>query len=289
MGKRFRWWQWGKGIGIAYLATCLTLYLAQERLIFRPVATIKITPADFKLAYQEVSIPIELKSNNHEKLFGWWIPAQGKAIGTILYLHGYNENIGVNITPSASLTQLGFNVLLVDYRGYGKSQGDFPSERQLYTDAEIAWNYLVKTRQILPKKIVIFGHSLGGAIAIHLATHHPEVSSLIVQSSFTSMLDVINDSWWSKLVPMQLLLTQKFNSIEKVSLLQMPVLYIHGSADRFLPATMSWALYTATSSNNKQLVLVNNARHGNSSREFNTPEQLEKIVRFIDRAIATKE
>ncbi len=287
MGKLVGWWRWGKWVALAYLSVCLSLYLCQERLIFKPQAAIKTTPADRNLAYQDVWVPVD-PTGGAEKLFGWWIPAQGKTIGTILYLHGYSNNIGTNLEPAYHLTQLGFTVFLVDYRGYGKSQGNFPFEKQLYADATAAWDYLVKTRKIAPQQIIIYGHSMGGAIAIDLAARHPEAGSLIVQSSFTSMSAMADRSWWFKLLPLQLLLTQKFDSLAKVRSLKMPVLYIHGTADRLIPAEMSRVLYKATPSDNKQLVLVANAPHENSSPEFNTPEQLETIIQFTKQALAAQ-
>jgi uncharacterized protein len=285
LGKLVGWWRWGRWVALAYLSGCISLYLCQERLIFQPQATIKTTPADRNLAYQDVWVPVD-KTGGAEKLYGWWIPAQGKTLATVLYLHGYNDNIGANLEPADDLTRSGFSVFLVDYRGYGKSQGNYPFEKQVYADADAAWNYLVKTRKIAPNQIVIYGHSLGGAIAIDLATRHPEAGSTIVQSSFTSMSAIAERSWWLKLVPIPLLLTQKFDSIAKVRSLKMPMLYIHGTADRLVPAEMSRALYTATRNDNKQLVLVTNAPHENSSPEFKTPEHLETIAQFIKQAIS---
>lgn len=265
----------------------MSLYLYQERLIFKPETTIQTTPAERNLAYQEVWVPVE-QTGGADKLYGWWLPAQGKTIGTILYLHGYSGNIGDNLTPAYQLTQLGFSVFLVDYRGYGKSQGKFPFERQVYADAEVAWNYLTTIRKISPKQMIIYGHSMGGAIAIDLATHHPEASSLIVQSSFTNLLTMAERSWWLKVVPLQLLLTQKFDSLAKVGSLKMPILYIHGTGDRFVPPEMSRSLYTASSTVNKQLILVINAEHKNSSPEFATPEHLETVTQFIKQNVALK-
>ena len=287
VGKLVSWWRWGKWVLLAYISLCLSLYLYQERLIFKPSTTIKHTPAEQNRAYQEVWIPVD-KTGGADKLAGWWLPAQGKTIGTVLYLHGYSGNIGENLTPAYQLTQLGFAVLLVDYRGYGRSQGSFPFERQVYTDAEVAWDYLINTRKVPPKQIEIYGHSLGGAIAIDLATRHPEASSLIVQSSFTNLLTIAQRSWWLKLIPVQLLLTQKFDSLSKVRSLKMPVLYIHGTADSFIPPEMSRTLYSDTPVANKQLILVANAEHKNSSPQFATPEHLETVTQFIRQNVRSK-
>ena len=248
-------YRWGRWPVLAYLLACLGLYLAQERLIYKPDLRIATTPADRDIDYQDVWIPVDKAGKTNDRLFGWWLPATiepslpvAKSKGTILYLHGYNQNIGKNIDPARTLNKLGYDVLLVDYRGYGKSSGKFPSERQLYADAEVAWNYLVKTRNIPPDRIIIYGYSLGGAIAIELATRHPGAASLIVQGSFTSMSAMVAISPWSKLFPMQLLLTQKFDSIAKVKSLKTPVLYIHGTADRYVPFTMMPLLAVPTNS-----------------------------------------
>jgi uncharacterized protein len=282
-------YRWGRLPVLAYLVACLGAYLFQERLIYKPELKLVATPADRDLDYQDVWIPVDKTGNTSDKLFGWWLPAtSGRSKGTILYLHGYNQNIGKNIDPARTLNELGYDVLLVDYRGYGKSSGKFPSESQLYADAQIAWNYLIKTRNIPADRIVIYGYSLGGAIAIDLATRHPEAAGIIVQSSFTSMSAMVATSPWSKLLPMRLLLTQKFDSIAKVKSLTIPVLYIHGTADRHIPFTMSRSLYAATTNPHKQLVMVANAGHWNYNEKFRSPENLTIIDRFMSGSIATK-
>jgi uncharacterized protein len=288
VGKLIKWWRWGRWVALAYLSGCLCLCLFQERAIYQPKAEITTTPADRNLVSQDVWLPTDPTGENPEKIFGWWLPAAGKATATILYLHGYNDNIGDNLEPATHLTQRGFNVFLIDYRGYGKSKANFPSEKQIYRDVEVAWDYLKYDRKIPAKKIVIFGHSLGGAVAIDLVTLHDDVGSVIVQSSFTSMADIIATSPWSKLVPIPLLLSQRFDSIAKVRSLKMPVLYLHGAADSFVPHAMSRALYTATGSEKKQFILVANAKHENSSKEFNTSEQIDEISEFIHQSIASK-
>ncbi len=157
-------------------------------------------------------------------MYGWWISSQGKRLGTILYLHGNSDNIGGNVDRAYQFAQMGFSVLLVDYRGYGKSQGDFPSEKQVYADARAMWDYLTQQRKIKPEQIIIYGHSLGGAIALDLAaSKQPKAAGAIVQNSFTSMSAMADRRWWYKIVPISLLLTQKFDSLSKVPSLRIPV------------------------------------------------------------------
>ena len=150
----------------AYLSACLYLFVEQKRFIFFPTATLETTPAAFNLLYQEVWLPVETKGGKVERIHGWWIPGKGKQ--TLLYLHGNGINISANVSHAYRFHQLGFSVLLIDYRGYGRSEGNFPTETAVYQDAETAWNYLVKERKIAAKDIFVYGHSLGGAIAINL-------------------------------------------------------------------------------------------------------------------------
>jgi fermentation-respiration switch protein FrsA (DUF1100 family) len=249
----------------AYLAICLLLYFRQTRFIFFPSATLETTPADLGMPYEEVWLPIEQAGQsrrNHERIHGWWIPAQGKAVGTLLYLHGNGVNIGANVAHASRFHRMGLSVLLIDYRGYGLSQGQFPHEQQVYQDAAMGWRYLTQTRQIAPQSIVIYGHSLGGAIAIDLATHQPDAAGLIVQSSFTSIREMVDRTGRYRIFPVEQLLHQRFDSIRKVARLQMPVLFIHGLADTQTPAPMSQALYAAAP-DPKQLYLVPLAGHNN--------------------------
>ena len=230
----------GKLWAIAYIASCILLFFLQTRLIFQPTPAIAKTPDAFNIAYQEVWLPVKTRSRKIEKLHGWWLPAANrKSLGTLLYLHGTGLNIGANINQSYRFRQLGFSVLLIDYRGYGRSQGSFPSEARVYEDAETAYNYLVKQRQLSPSEIFLYGHSMGGAVAVELAIAHPEAAGLIVQSSFTSMLNMVEHYSLMRLFPVRLLLRQNFDSFAKVKLLRIPVLFAHGTADPLIPAAMS--------------------------------------------------
>ncbi|MEG4118771.1 alpha/beta hydrolase [Microcoleus sp. N9_B4] len=273
----------GKLWAIAYIGFCILLFFLQTRLIFQPTPAIAKTPDAFNIPYQEVWLPVKARSPKIEKLHGWWLPAANRpSLGTLLYLHGRGFNIGANINQSYRFRQLGFSVLLIDYRGYGRSQGSFPSEARVYEDAETAYNYLVKQRQLSPSEIFLYGHSIGGAVAVELAIAHPEAAGLIVQSSFTSMLDMVERYSIMRLFPLRLLLTQKFDSLTKVKLLRIPVLFAHGTADPLIPSGMSEKLYAA-SPEPKKILLVPNAKHNNGDLFFNISEYRETIVDFADK------
>jgi uncharacterized protein len=257
--------RWGLSLGGLYLLTCLLLFWQQRRLIFAPSRAVKHTPADYQLTYEDVNLTLSAArpfGNRMEKIHGWWIPSQKPNARTVLYLHGNGLNIGANAKQASRFHELGLSVFLFDYRGYGKSEGEFPSEASVYLDAERAWDYLFKERKIEPGNILIYGHSLGGAIAINLALQHPDASGLVVQSSFTSTLEMARRNWWTAIFPIDALMNQRFDSIHKVSELKLPTLYIHGNSDKLIPSNMSQQLYDSTRSP-KYLELFPEAGHNN--------------------------
>jgi hypothetical protein len=268
-------------VAIAYSAICLFLFIQQPRFIFFPSAVIEKTPELFNLPYEEVWLPVPVKTGKVEHIHGWWIKANQPNAKTLLYLHGNGINIGANIAHANRFHQLGFSVLLIDYRGYGRSQGIFPNEKRVYQDAATAWKYLVQQRQIPPKQIFIYGHSLGGAIAIDLAVKYPDAAGLIVESSFTSIRDLVTyqNIFW--MFPVDLILTQRFESIKKVPKLKMPVLFIHGVVDSTVPAFMSEKLY-AKATAPKQLFLVPGANH-NDTAVVGGLQYVQKIESFIQQ------
>jgi uncharacterized protein len=271
----------GIAAAIAYIGVCIFLFVEQPHLIFYPTTVIEKTPAYFNRAYEEVWLPVKTLSGKVARIHAWWIPNSNLENKVLLYLHGNGENIGANTGHAVRLQQLGFSVLLIDYRGYGRSEGDFPNEARVYQDAGIAWDYLVQQQGFSPQQIYIYGHSLGGAIAIDLAVKHPDAAGLIVESTFTSIRQVIayNNKFW--MFPVNLLLTQRFESIKKVPNLKMPVLFIHGTADSTVPAFMSQKLYQAAKEP-KALLLVKGSEHNNTA-EVATAQYIQAVRSFVQQ------
>lgn len=267
---------------IAYLAACLYLFHRQQYFIFKPPSVIRTTPAAFNLDYQEVWLPVATASGNTAYIHAWWIPADQPEADVWLYLHGNGSNIGDEVARAVWLRQLGFSTLLFDYRGYGRSQDRFPTESSVYEDIEIVWNYLAQERQIPPERIFLYGHSLGGAIGTELAIRHPEIAGLVVEASFTSMRTMVNHLYRQFLIfPVDLLLHQRFDSLSKVRALQMPVLFIHGTADRVVPAQMSETLYAAAPEPKKLLVLPDIGH--NDIRELGGTQYLEAVRWLVEQ------
>lgn len=255
MRKTRRLSQIGLVLVLIYSSLCGLLWISQTRLMFFPSAELKATPAAVELAYEEVWLPMPVG-----KVHGWWIAASNPAAPVLFYLHGNGSNLGDLVGRARRFHDLGLAVFLIDYRGYGRSAGPFPTERRVYEDAEAGWQYLVQTRQIAPDQIHVFGQSIGGAVAIDLGTHHANAGSIIVESTFTSMREMVDYSFPLLPVPVDWLLTQRFDSLSKVRWLQVPILLIHGTADRTVPVAMSQTLFAAAASP-KQIWFVPNADH----------------------------
>lgn len=157
-------------------------------------------------------------------------------------------------------------MLAIDYRGFGKSHGDLPSETTVYEDARIAWERF-QVLQPDPQKRLIYGHSLGGAVAIDLAAELGQqspvpVRGLVIESTFTSLADVATAVANTSL-PVRWLLSQKFDSIDKIADIRMPLLVVHGLDDRYVPPRFSQQLFAAAQEP-KRLLLVPGASHNNS-------------------------
>jgi hypothetical protein len=198
-----------------------------------------------------------------ERLHGWWWPHQRAEAPVMLYLHGARWNLNGNAFRIARLRNMGFSVLAIDYSGFGKSGGDLPTEEEVYADAEAAWEYL-KTRVPEATRRYVFGHSLGGAIAIELAARRTDMAGVIVESTFTSIRDMASTHSLLRLLPIGLILTQRYDSLSRVDRIRVPTLFVHGANDGYVPAWMSERLYERTRGP-KRLVLVDGAGHSNAS------------------------
>jgi pimeloyl-ACP methyl ester carboxylesterase len=267
---------------VIYALTSTYLWARQAHFIFRPERIISRTPAEYQLPFEDVYVKVNDGNGKNERIHAWWIPAENPADRYLVYLHGSALNIGANITHARRFHRMGFSVFLVSYRGYGKSSGTFPTEAQVYADAQAAWTYLVEQKGIDPKAIFIYGHSLGGAVAIQLALNNPAAGGLIVEAAFTSIADMARRIPKYRIFPLELIVHERFDSIKKVSRLQAPVLYIHGTDDKLVPPEMSSELYKRTASS-KQLKFIPGGGHNNSAA-VGGDEYLQAVRSFIDFA-----
>jgi fermentation-respiration switch protein FrsA (DUF1100 family) len=248
-------------VAMVYVSGCGYMWATQREHVFEPEPVFQTTPDRLGMKFEELRIPVGSGADQGE-LYGWWMPAENSVAPTVLYLHGNYRNIGYNVDHTQRLHNLGYNVLLADYRGYGKSTGGKPDEAKVYEDAEAAWQYLLKVRGVKPQQAFIYGHSLGGAIAIDLAVHHPEAAGLITESTFTSM-QAMGELEYGYL-PVGMLINQRFESLQKISKLKIPVLLIHGTWDKKVPVEMAQQLYAAAPQP-KTISLIEGGEHSNSA------------------------
>jgi uncharacterized protein len=201
----------------ALLATVACLYLlaaaiwyAQTKILYHPRKTLDVTPADLGLKFEPVRLALD-----GDRLAGWWLPSKIPHAPTLLYLHGNAGNVSANADQVRRLAGTGLSIFIFDYRGYGESTGGPPRERLVYEDAERAWTYLIRERRIQPSDVVIYGHSMGGAVAIDLASRHPDAGGLITESTFPSIVDAADGTVFAWL-PLRLIVTERFDAASRI-------------------------------------------------------------------------
>ncbi len=253
----------------AILAGCSTLDEKQRTWIFQPSDRSWSGGTAAAEGMDDVWIDFHVKKDNEPaRLHGLWLPADATAgvaadkSPVLLYLHGARYNVTGSAPRMRRMQELGFSVLAIDYRGFGKSTALLPSEASAYEDARIAWDWMAKKYPDRPR--YIFGHSLGGPIAINLASEVADERGTIVEGTFTSIADVVSSSQWGWM-PVSLLITQRFEAVRKVSQIGSPLLVVHGGEDRMILPDLGRKLYEAAAEP-KQFVLVEGGSHHNTNQ-----------------------
>jgi fermentation-respiration switch protein FrsA (DUF1100 family) len=222
------------GVGAALV---LLLGCYEPRMIYFPMREIERTPADLGLAFEDV----RLETADSEQIHGWYLPAASPSGLTVLFLHGNAGNISHRFEKLSVFRALGADVLIIDYRGYGRSSGK-PNEKGTYRDADAAYEYLVETRGLDPKRVVLYGESLGAAVAVDLACRKP-AGGLVLESAFSSGVDVGQEMF--PFLPARLLVRNRYESVKKIGAVQAPVLILHSRDDEFFRWHHPQRLYDA--------------------------------------------
>ena len=200
---------------------------------------------------------------NGDRLAGWWLPSRIPHAATLLYLHGNAGNVSANADQVRRLAGTGLNIFIFDYRGYSGSTGGPPRERLVYEDAERAWTYLVGERRIQPSDVVLYGHSMGGAVAIDLASRHPDAGGLITESTFPSIVDAADGTVFAWL-PLRLIVTERFDATSRIRLIRVPKLILHGEVDTMIPVRLARLLYDSAA-DPKHLAVIAGGDHEDSA------------------------
>jgi hypothetical protein len=239
---------------------CANLDERQREWIFQPSDRAWGGSAELARDMQEVWISFPSRvSGEQARLNGLWLAAEQRPqeAPVLLYLHGARWNVTGSAPRIRRMQELGFSVLAIDYRGFGKSSPGLPSEDSAYEDAKAAWDWLAQKYPNRPR--YVFGHSLGGAIAIDLASKVEDEQGVIVEGTFTSIADVASSMKWGWL-PVGPLITQRFESIRKVPKVNSPILVVHGANDSLIQSALGRRLFDAATGR-KQFLLVEGGSH----------------------------
>lgn len=256
-------------------------------MVLKPIGAWESHPSRIGLPYQHLTIPVN-ETDSQTEIDAFWIPASRADAPVILYLHGQDATIGKNLHHAERFhDDLGVHVLIVEYRGFGTGFGQTaPSEEKMYRDAESGLDYLQQVLGFPADRIVIFGHSLGGAVAIELAKRRSEVAGLVVESTFTSVVDMSHERYLGLLrfVPVSLLLNQRFDSISKVDQIQIPMLFIHGTSDAKVPCWMTARLHDQAQSA-RRICWIEGADHDNCGL-VGTVDYCHQLNQFLTDCLA---
>ena len=241
----------------------IVLDIEQRKVIFQPDA--RIWHRSNTDGMTEVWIPFRSPSSHQRvRLHGLWLPHASPHAPVMLYLHGRRWNLTAATERMRNMHSLGFSVLAIDYRGFGQTTpSHLPTQTSVHEDALAAWEWL---RTHYPQQQrVIFGHSLGGAIAVQLAAQVPDEQLLLLEGSFTSIADMARSYPWGWLL-VEPLVTQKFDSRAQIAHVGSPVVIVHGDADRLIPSSHAHALYAAAQAP-KQLAIVPGGTHHSTNTQ----------------------
>ena len=259
---------------VLYVIIFVVLFLAgiryiERHSIFFPMKEMSSTPKDVGLSYED----IYFTTIDNKKLNGWFIPAHNAEF-TLMFVHGNAGNIGHRLEKILLFHVLGLNVFIFDYRGYGKSEGA-PSEKGVYKDIDAAYLYLTDKRRIPKDRIILYGESIGGAVAIDLASRE-EVRGLITEETFSSVKDMAKMAY--PVIP-HFVFSARFNSVSKIGQVSCPKLIIHSVDDEIVPFYLGEKLLNAAKPPKKFLKV----RGSHNTAFFDSKEEFVKgIQSFVN-------
>lgn len=239
---------------------CSSLDNWQRKAIFQHQSTERFVALPAPPSTEEFDL--QLHGGDHVHM--WYLPLAGADDApTVLYLHGARRNLNGSVNRIERLHALGFNVLALDYRGFGKSTPLLPSEASALEDTQAAFAELARRQPDAARRFV-YGYSLGGALAIALAAGSDGMAGLMVESSFTSIADLVRDTRLGWMPLLDVAVTQDFDSIGRIARVTEPLLLIHGTADRLIPHRMSDLLFSAAQAvpaDLRRIIKIDGASH----------------------------
>lgn len=250
-------------IALGILAGCAALDTRQRQWIFQPSKDTWWGGVQAAEGMHDVWIGFTSRETGEPvSLHGLWHPNDRRDAPLLLYLHGARWDVRGSAPRIRRMQELGFSVLAVDYRGFGRSTDTLPSEAMAYEDARAAWDWLATEHPGRPR--YIFGHSLGGAIAVHLASEVHDAQGLIVEGTFPSIPEVVSTFRWGWL-PVGGLITQRFEASRRIERVRVPVLVVHGTEDRLIPPALGRALFERAPQPKRWVAVEGGSHHNTNS------------------------
>ncbi|HYB99780.1 MAG TPA: alpha/beta hydrolase [Candidatus Limnocylindrales bacterium] len=248
----------------------------QSRFLYFPSREMVASPGDLGIPYQEV----RLRTEDGVAIHGWWLPSED-APATVLFLHGNAGNVSYWLDAVRGYHAFGWNVLLIDYRGYGLSDGS-PSEEGTYLDARAAWKHMTETRGVDPSRIVVIGRSLGGGVALGLLQHH-KPAGIVLEATFTSIPDMVAHVLRVSLLGH--LMRIHYPNLERIRELDVPVLVVHSPNDDLVPYAHGRALFEAAPHPKRFLDI----RGGHNDGFFEAREDyLRAVKEFVEEVVGQR-
>jgi uncharacterized protein len=257
----------------AVIGATLFLMIFEKQLIYYPAAALDLTPEALGMAFEDVAIDVE----QDVKLHGWFIKsAKQPAAATVLFSHGNAGNIADRVDRIRTWKTLGVDVLLYDYRGFGRSTGE-PDEEGTYRDGRAAYDYLLKTRGVDPARLVLMGESLGCAISIQLALDR-KAAGLVLEAPFASIPHMAAAIY--PFLPAKLFVRTKYDNLAKIPQVKMPVLVVQGTQDEVIPVDQGRLVFEAAPQP-KKFLSVEGAHH-NDVYVVGGDRYLRELASFIE-------
>lgn len=256
---------------LVWVLLSVLVFVFQANFVYYPHKNLDLTPAIVGLEYEDVYIT----TRDGTRLHGWFLP-RSNARGTLLFLHGNAGNISHRTESLRLFHDLGLAVFIIDYRGYGRSEGK-PGENGTYLDAEAAWKYLTGEKSVPAGKIIVFGRSLGGAVAAWLSTQYTP-AALILESTFSSSVDMGKHIY--PFLPMKFITRIKYPTINRMQDIHCPVLVIHSSEDDIVPYEQGRKIFMAANEPREFLAI-----HGDHNQGFMDSNSIyiNGLKKFLDK------
>lgn len=261
---------------IVYLGLAAVMFAFQSRIVFVQSKKMQGDPSNAGMAFEDLT----LRTSDGVSINAWYVPGPEEARGTALFCHGNGGNMSHCVDRIRLLRELGFNVLLFDYRGYGRSEGT-PSEEGLYRDTRAAWDWLVMEKNVPPDEIVLWGHSLGTAVASQLAGE-VQAAALIMEASHTSVAEEGQRRFpW---LPVRLLAYIELDNCAHVARAKCPVMIVHSSQDQLVPLEFGRRVFDAAREPKAFLEITggHNSGYRSSGKVYR-----DGVVEFLKKHVAS--